>query len=156
MDRRDDLDRILERLPSDTPRRELAAEISRYVRGKRRSAFNRRLALTLALAVSGLWLSSPLISALVASLKSSGSGLAMLLDWIQAALVGLESFVSYTWNGLTGLQTGIADSISASTWLGLAALGLSCFLALDQLLPKGAEAEFTSNGGLSHQKGAEA
>jgi hypothetical protein len=153
MDRRDDLDRILERLPSDAPRRELAAEISRYVRGKRRSAFNRRLALTLALAVSGLWLSSPLISALVASQKSSSSGLAMLLDWIQAALVGLESFVNYTWNGLTGLQAGIADSISASTWLGVAVLGLSCLLALDQLLPTGADTECTSNG--SH-KGAEA
>jgi hypothetical protein len=153
MDRRDDLDRILERLPSDAPRRDLAADISRYVRGKRRSAFSRRLALTLALAISGLWLSSPLFSALVASLKGSGSSLAMLLDWIQASLAGLESFVSYTWNGLTGLQTGIADSISASAWLGLAALGLSCLLALDQLLPRGADAEFTSNG---YHKGAEA
>lgn len=153
MDRRDDLERILERLPSYAPRRDLAADISRYVRGKRRRAFSRRLALTLALAISGLWLSSPLFSALVASLKGFGSGLAMLLDWIQASLVGLESFVSYTWNGLTGLQTGIADSISASAWLGLAALGLSCLLALDQLLPKGADAEFTSNG---YHKGAEA
>jgi hypothetical protein len=156
MDRRDELDWILEHLPSDVPRRDLAAEISRYVRGKQHNAVRWRIALTLALAVSGLWLSSPLFSALVASLKGSGSGLALLLDWIQAALVGLESFANYTWNGLTGLQTSIADSISASTWLGLAALGLSCLLALDQLLPNGADAEFASNGGLSHQKGAEA
>lgn len=141
------------RLPSDAPRGDLASQISRYVRNRRRGAIRKRLALTLALAISGLWLSSPLFSTLTASLKVSGSGLAMLLEWIQASLVGLESFVNYAWNGLTGLQTGIADSISASAWLGLAALGLSCLLALDQLLPKGADAEFTSNG---YHKGAEA
>jgi len=152
----DDLDRILVRLPSDAPRRDLVAQISRYVRSKQRNAIRRRIALTLVLAVSGLWLSSPLFSALVASLKVSGSGLAMLLDWIQASLVDLESFINYAWNGLTGLQTSIADSISASAWLGLAALGLSCLMALEQLLPKGSDADFTSNGSLKRHKGAEA
>lgn len=141
----DDLDRILIRLPSDAPRGDLASQISRYVRNRRRGAIRKRLALNLALAISGLWLSSPLFSTLTASLKVSGSGLAMLLEWIQALLVGLESFVNYAWNGVTGLQTGIADSISASVWLGLAALGLSCLLALEQLLPKSVDA-FTSKG----------
>jgi len=138
MSEADKLDRVLARLPSEVPSMDLTGRVCHYVRVKRRRRMVLNLALHLVLIVSGLWLVSPLFAALPASANLSDSALSALVELVKAAFTNVESYVSYVWNGFTGLQSSIVAPVSDSVGLGVAALTLSVLLALGQLLPRSA------------------
>jgi len=95
-----------------------------------------QLGASLVLAAGGMWLSSPLVSTLAVSTNLSGSALTVLTEWLRVALAGLEAYVNYAWNGVTGMQSNIAAPISTSVGLGLAVLSVSVLLILGQLIPQ--------------------
>jgi len=132
------LDRALSRLPSRMPSEDLPGRVCRYVRIRRRRRLFLNLGLHFVLIATGLWLISPLFVTLFASVDLSGSGLSMLLEWSEVALTGIESYVSYVWNGLTGLQSNIASPVTDTVGLGVAILTLGVLLALGQLLRRNA------------------
>jgi hypothetical protein len=138
MGKTDDLDRKLFHLPSDAPAADLAGRVFRYVQVKRRRKLFLRLGLNFVLAGSGLWLVSPVFTALPTSANLSDPALSVLLEWVRVAFAGIDTCVNYVWNGFTGLQSNIVEPISASVWLGVAVLTLSVLLALGQLLPHSA------------------
>ena len=136
MGKSDPLDRLLLRLPSEPPTGGLADRVLCYVQAQRRRRMGIRLGASLVLAAGGLWLSSPLVSTLAVSTNLSGSALTVLTEWIRIALAGLDSYVNYAWNGITGIQSNIAAPISTSVGLGLAVLSVSVLLILGQLMPQ--------------------
>ena len=145
MDRMDRLDRLLMRLPSEPADADLAKRVFQYVRARQRRTRQVRIGLSLALAAGGVWLIL-LASVKPTSLDLSASGMTVLLDWLQAGLVGLGSLADHLWNGAVGLQSGLAAPVTVSAWIGLVALTLSVLLALGQLLPQGSDPGFFSEG----------
>jgi len=119
MGKTDDLDRKLFHLPSEAPAADLAGKVFRYVQVKRRRRLFVRLALTVVLAGSGLWLVSPLFTALPTSANLTEPALSVLLEWVRVAFTGIDAYVNYVWNGFTGLQGNIVGPIQR---LGLAGL----------------------------------
>jgi hypothetical protein len=138
MGKTDDLDRKLFRLPADAPAADLAGRVFRYVQVKRRRRLFLRLGLNFVLAGSGLWLVSPVFTALPTFANLSDPALSVLLEWVRVAFTGIDTYINYAWKGFTGLQSTIIGPINASVWLGVAVLTLSVLLALGQLLPHSA------------------
>lgn len=136
MGKNDPLDRLLLRLPSEPPTGGVADRVLGYIQAQRRRRMGIQLGASLVLAAGGLWLSSPLVSTLAVSTNLSGSALTVLMEWMRVALAGLESYVNYAWNGVTGMQSNIAAPISTSVGLGLAVLSVSVLLILGQLIPQ--------------------
>lgn len=139
MDEMNDLERLLYHLPSDPPPQDLAGRVLRNVQARRRRRMGIQLGFGLILAAGGTWLSAPLVPAFTPSGGFPASALAILLEWLQATLAGAEPHFTYTWNGLAGLQSGIAAPVDVSAALGLAALTLSILLILGQVLPRAGE-----------------
>jgi hypothetical protein len=136
MGKNDPLDRLLLRLPSERLPGDITDRVLRYIQVQHRRRTGMRVVVSLVLAAGGLWLSSPLVSRLAISTNLSGSALTVLTDWMRVALAGLEAYLNYTWNGITGMQSKLAAPISASAWLGLAVLAVSVLLILGQLMPQ--------------------
>lgn len=136
MGKNDPLDRLLLRLPSESPTGGITDRVLRYIQAQRRRRMGIHLGASLVLAAGGLWLSSPLVSTLAVSTNLSGSALTVLTEWVRVALAGLEAYVNYAWNGVTGMQSNIAAPISTSVGLGLAVLSVSVLLILGQLMPQ--------------------
>ncbi len=145
LDKMDRMDRMLSRLPSEEAAGDLSARISRYVRARHVRNLYGRFGLSLVLALGGMWLISPLVSTLPASVPLPGSGAVMLSEWVQAALGDLQAFLASAWGGFTSLQSGVAAPMTLSILLGLAILALSALVAASPLLQQ--------TTGLSH-KGA--
>ena len=136
MGKNDPMDRLLLRLPSEPPKGGIPDRVLRYIQAQRRRRMGIHLGASLVLAAGGLWLSSPLVSTLAVSTNLSGSALTILTEWVRVALAGLEAYVNYAWNGVTGMQSNIAAPISTSVGLGLAVLSVSVLLILGQLMPQ--------------------
>jgi hypothetical protein len=66
----------------------------------------------------------------------SGSALNFVLDWYNVAVAGLESYVKYVWDALTGAQSSINATLSTSILLGIVALAVGVMIALGQLMPR--------------------
>lgn len=136
MGKNDPMDRLLLRLPSERPTGSISDRVLGYIQAQRRRRMGIHLGASLVLAAGGLWLSSPLVSTLAVSTNLSGSALTVLTEWVRVALAGLEAYVNYAWNGVTGMQSNIAAPISTSVGLGLAVLSVSVLLILGQLMPQ--------------------
>jgi hypothetical protein len=134
MPKMDPLDRLLSQLPAEAPANDLARRISHHVRARRHRAEALRFGASLVLGLTGAWLCLPLFTSLPASVSVPGSGIPLAYDWIQAALTNLAGFLSSAWNGVTGVQSGMAASINASVWVGLAVLAVGALLAVLPML----------------------
>jgi hypothetical protein len=134
MHKTDPLDRLLSRLPAGAPADDLAGRIVHHVHARHRRALVARFGTSFALGLVGGWLCLPLFASLPASVSVPGSGLPLATGWIQAGLTNLDGFLSSSWGGVTGLQSGVAASINPSAWIGLAAMAFSALLAVLPML----------------------
>ena len=134
MRKTDSMDRLLSRLPADVPADDLAGKIVHHIHARHRRALAGRFGASLVLGLTGIWLCLPLFASLPASVSLPGSGVPLAYGWIRAAQTNLEGFPSSAWNGVTGLQSGMAASIHASVWVGLSILACSALLAVVPML----------------------
>lgn len=133
----DKMDRLLYRMPSESPQPEITRRIAQYVRTRQRRTMRLRQGISILLAMVGAWFSMPLLGTMPHTLDLSGSGLPLVGRLVESAWAGMDAVIQYTWGGASGLQASFASSIDVTVGIGLAALALSALLALDQLLPRG-------------------
>lgn len=126
----DDMDRLLGRLPEESPSPSLAAGIAGAVLRRHRRRRAARGVAGAFLGLLGLWLAWPGVSWLASSeLFVSGA------PWLAGALnsVNDESLemVNHLWSSSFSTQTAIAASFAPSVWLGALLVCCAIFLALD-------------------------
>jgi hypothetical protein len=134
MHKTDPIDRLLARLPGEAPADDLARRIVHGIHTRHRRRWMARLGASLVLGLTGLWLCLPLFTRLPAAVDVPGSGVPLVSAWGEAALTNIAGFLSSAWNGVTGLQSGMAGSINASIWLGLLVLAASALLEVIPML----------------------
>lgn len=145
----DEMDHLLAGLPAEKPGEALAERVIGYVlaRHRRRLRFSRGLAAMLAL--NGIWLILPALGSPSRAVVVPDSGWPLLLATLEYAWGGVEALWQDAWGALNALQSGLASLLTISAWIGLIALALSAFLALESLLPRYSESGAVANGGLT-------
>ncbi len=132
----DKMEHWLAHLPSEPPQPGLAGRIVRQVRKRRLRHVRLRIGVSALLAAAGVWLSAPLPGTIVQSVDLPASGIPFVIRLVESLWLGMESLVLDAWGGMSGLQTSVANAITPSIVIGLAALALSTILAIEQLLPR--------------------
>jgi hypothetical protein len=131
----DKMDHLLLQLPGEPPPVDLALRICQSIRMRRKRISRQRLVLSGILAILGLWLALPPITAWIFGFALPDSGLPMLYEWVELALAGIGTFLLNAVSGVTAFQSGFT-TLNIPALLGLAALALSALLALDFLMPR--------------------
>ena len=131
----DPLDVLLSRLPEEPVPAELAARIYANILAHRRRHVTVHFAISVFLALAGIWLALPGFTEMLQSLSLPESGWPLVTTMIGMAQTGAARMSADLISAVASYQSHLSNPSNGVAWVGMIVLAGGCLLALQEMLP---------------------